>query len=599
MSDTDSEPNNSPIKRRGSGNIRQAEKKARTEGVEFVTSKGKLIEEKKTGPDCKCRNFCTDSFSQEEKSNLLKLVYSGKSKNQTDTFLMGLITRFDVERHRPKNDSSKQNVSSFKYCVLNGNTKVEVCRKAFLSLNSISNKALQRLTNLLNAGELPVDKRGFHGHQPRKSDETLVKIKSHIESFPKKVSHYSSRTVTYLDATLSVKKIYEMFIAKYPDLTNEVKYEYFLTAYKQDYGYRFGRPQVDVCSQCEDLNIKMKSSLNNNTKLVAAAEMLVHKRRANKFYKKMQSVPSLCEGKKDVMAISFDFMQNVPLPALPVQEMFYLRKLWLYVFSVHNLTTNEAVFYTYHEGSGKKGPNEVCTMLLDYINTKIPAEVKEIYVFSDACGGQNRNHTLLRLLLALTMTGRFNVIHHYFPVRGHSFLPCDRDFATVKRAIRKFDRVYTPLQYNKIIESAKVKGLKFIVKSMDHSDFIEFKKWWPTVFKKTTKSVDKREDFSISKYKHFEYRADRPGYVVARPFIDCVISATFHLKKPGDINLPTTQAYQEMLPVKAKKLLDVRKIVHYVPEDCLAFYQQILSWDQSIPLEGNVEENNSESDLDE
>ncbi|KAG8332466.1 hypothetical protein J6590_022679 [Homalodisca vitripennis] len=51
----------------------------------------------------------------------------------------------------------------------------------------------------------------------------------------------------------------------------------------QVYGYRFGRPQVDVCSQCEDLNTKMRSSLNDNANLAAAAEMLVHKRRANKF----------------------------------------------------------------------------------------------------------------------------------------------------------------------------------------------------------------------------------------------------------------------------------------------------------------------------
>ncbi|KAG8276304.1 hypothetical protein J6590_068592 [Homalodisca vitripennis] len=111
----DSGTEDSSLKRRGSGNIRNAEKKARREGQGFVTSTGKLIEQKKTGPDCKCRKLCTDDFSVEHK---------------------------------------------------------------------------------------------------------------------------------------------------------------------------FGRPQVDVCSQCEDLNTKMRSSLNDNAKLAAAAEMLVHKRRANKFYKK-------------------------------------------------------------------------------------------------------------------------------------------------------------------------------------------------------------------------------------------------------------------------------------------------------------------------
>lgn len=81
-------------------------------------------------------------------------------------------------------------------------------------------------------------------------------------------------------------------------------------------------------------------------------------------------------------------MQNLPLPQLPVQEMFYLRKLWFYVLSVHNLKTNESMFYTYQEGSGKKGPNEVCTLILKYTQTKITDEVKELYIFSDVCGGK-------------------------------------------------------------------------------------------------------------------------------------------------------------------------------------------------------------------
>lgn len=97
------------------------------------------------------------------------------------------------------------------------------------------------------------------------------------------------------------------------------------------------------------------------------------------------------------MAIAFDFMQHQPLPLLPVQEMFYLRKLWLNVFCIHNLTTNKAVFYTYHEGTANKGTDEVCSSLYNYILKYIPNSVRELYVFSDACGGQNRNHTVSRL----------------------------------------------------------------------------------------------------------------------------------------------------------------------------------------------------------
>lgn len=55
--------------------------------------------------------------------------------------------------------------------------------------------------------------------------------------------------------------------------------------YKENYDFRFGRPQVDVCSTCEDLGTKFKSTaLNDNEKRTAVAELMVHKRRACKFY---------------------------------------------------------------------------------------------------------------------------------------------------------------------------------------------------------------------------------------------------------------------------------------------------------------------------
>jgi hypothetical protein len=33
---------------------------------------------------------------------------------------------------------------------------------------------------------------------------------------------------------------------------------------------------------------------------------------------------------------------------------------------------------------------------------------------------------------------------HRFPVHGHSFLSCDRDFGDFKEKIKQFDWIYTP-----------------------------------------------------------------------------------------------------------------------------------------------------------
>jgi hypothetical protein len=72
-------------------------------------------------------------------------------------------------------------------------------------------------------------------------------------------------------------------------------------------------------------------------------------------------------------------------------------------------------------------------MLLEYIKTYVPETVKVLYLLSDRCLGQNRNHTVIRFLLSLTHSGRFDIKTHYFPQYGHPFLPNDSSFGVIKR----------------------------------------------------------------------------------------------------------------------------------------------------------------------
>ena len=54
------------------------------------------------------------------------------------------------------------------------------------------------------------------------------------------------------------------------------------------------------------------------------------------------------------------------------------------------------MFYKYHEGHGRRFSDEVCTFLLDYMTNELPPTVKNVILFSDSYGGQNKNHTLIR-----------------------------------------------------------------------------------------------------------------------------------------------------------------------------------------------------------
>ena len=160
------------------------------------------------------------------------------------------------------------------------------------------------------------------------------------------------------------------------------------------------------------MNVKIKSPfLNENAKRVAVAELLVHKRRAKKFYTSLKETTAKCkEDTRTKVGICIDYMANVSLPCVPVQDTYYFRQLTVNVFGVHNIASREMTVFIYHEGVGGKGSNEVGTMLNWYINKKIGQDVKTLYLFGDNCSGQNKNHTLVRMMMSLCETKTFDDI---------------------------------------------------------------------------------------------------------------------------------------------------------------------------------------------
>lgn len=85
-------------------------------------------------------------------------------------------------------------------------------------------------------------------------------------------------------------------------------------------------------------------------------------------------------------------MQNLPVPHLKTNAIFYARQLWHCVIGVHDLaTSSKASMYTYHETIGKKGQNDVTSLLLDYLKNIKDDLKEEIILISDGCPGQNKN----------------------------------------------------------------------------------------------------------------------------------------------------------------------------------------------------------------
>ena len=280
-------------------------------------------------------------------------------------------------------------------------------------------------------------------------------------------------------------------------------------------------------------------------------------------------------------------MQNIPLPMIPVQETFYLRQHSVNLFSIHDVKCNKGHVYVYHEGTARKSPDEVCSFVYNYLMSA-PPQFTEVLVYSDNCGGKNKNHALNRVFLALTDTGRFDRIEQYYPIRGHSYLPCDLDFAVIKRKLKRYDRVYTVHQITELIITSSTTG-KFTVEEVATEDIVDFQKWWPTFYKKSCISEETRGkkvhakdkiSFGISSLMHFT-NGTFPGVIVCRPLIDGLMVQTYKMSQVVNriVEFPQNVCYpMGNVPIKRVKLQDIRKLMQYVPDEFSGFYDELMSW---------------------
>jgi hypothetical protein len=117
--------------------------------------------------------------------------------------------------------------------------------------------------------------------------------------------------------------MYNSFKTKYPNV--KIGYISYFKFFKENFNLKFGRPQVDVCCTCENLNFKIKiPNLNDAAKKVTAPELMVHKRKSKKLYNELKiEVENKSPNQSNVVALCFDYMQNLSLPKIPVQEMSY------------------------------------------------------------------------------------------------------------------------------------------------------------------------------------------------------------------------------------------------------------------------------------
>ena len=188
----------------------------------------------------------------------------------------------------------------------------------------------------------------------------------------------------------------------------------------------------------------------------------------------------------------------------------------------------------------------------------IRTETTTITLYSDSAPGQNKNTNMIHFCLWLAETFNVNVIQ-VFPVRGHSYCVCDRNFGIIRRQTKRCENVYTAQEYVNLIKTAKKKNGPFKVL---HA--VRMLRTWDTFFSgqftKTSKS--KGQPFKMKQYVSMKYRPDNT--VLCSVAFNSV-RIPFSFRKP---NRPLfTNVTLETMPgrVSSAKVRDVLALLPYVP----------------------------------
>ncbi|KAJ8671107.1 hypothetical protein QAD02_002366 [Eretmocerus hayati] len=415
-------------------------KRLRNSGAKYTSKRSKAVPAKNFVPvqQC-CKNNCYLRVEESEQESSHLHFYDELGDYDTQNYYLS-----NMMERIPSNRAD----ISWSYSFRSHGFSVPVCRKFLCSVLQIKRGRLTTIQNKLVKNQSLKDCRGKHeNHNLKMTIELKNLIKTHCETFDHASTHYTSSSLKYfVDPELNLTKLYGSFCAHHCERFQTSVVPISLTNYLNFFNYElkfgFSQPRTDVCNTCYEFETIGKPSTLYET----------HKLAVEKH--KLSKKAMMCE--KNVLCLEFDFGQNLPVPKLPVNDQFYNRLLWLHAFDV-NVLNDETRSYMYFflEGMKKKGTNTVCNFLLDSISRELALNYYDkIYLFCDSCEGQNKNYLILFFSSLLAMTLQLE-IQQLFPVRGHSYCSCDRNFGIYGNKKKHMERIETPEDYYKLVEDAR------------------------------------------------------------------------------------------------------------------------------------------------
>lgn len=448
-------------------------KKKRNSGEAYISRKtNQEVPARTIGPPCtsKCQKHCFDKLGAEKIETIFKSFWENGNYDLQNVYLSKCL-EWDDPAHSDITNRPSRKLRTIRYSVYDNGEKVNVCRQAFLSIHGLGEKRVRTvLAKETPSGIVKVDKRGKKPPGNKMKGDRRQLVKDHIESLATVSSHYSrakSPFRKYMPPGSSISGCYEAYqewLHKYHSGETPVLESYYHHVFVNDYNIGVEPPTVDECNTCAKHKLEIaqlkKSEPTSPRIRILEADQNAHLLRQKVAQQMMEGYKGNTDESIEVICV--DLQQALPTPKLTCNSQYYKRKMWTYNLGIHNIKNGKATMYVWDETIAKRGSCEIASFLTHYLENFVSDQVNTVIIFSDNCGGQNKNLNIVLSHLRFIHSSRFETIKHIFLIPGHSEMGCDRDFGQIKLKTKDVE-VFSKKHYIHFIEKTRRKNKFHVV----------------------------------------------------------------------------------------------------------------------------------------
>lgn len=464
--------------------------------------------------------------------------------------------------------------------------RLEVCRETFMDTFQVSKNVMKTLQGHLLAGNILVqDQRGLHTNQPKQPQNVINLINQHINSYEKFTCHYSRRQhEEFLSPQLTVAKMFREFCQQNAALPNVMSKRNLYYRLFQESGLVIGTPVSDTCAECEKLEVQIKVATTQQDKSRLESLKDTHLFYADVTYKSLNADLQMSQADPTYIVKCGDLQKVLFTPSLDHANMFYRRKLSTYNFCLYNGGDGSSDMCVWSEVDGGRGSDEIGSCILYCLEQEFqplpPNQNRTLIYWCDRCAGQGNNFQILTLFKVLIQRRYFTTIHQKFLVTGHSFLPCDRQFALIEK-VKKAAKPMIPQDWVNIIREASVQG-SFRLRQMNNQDFYRLSM--------LEDHIPRPRGFHVTQHmwycmdfgqEHLILARDSHGPGVWTPFtIRQAVSRQRYANRPLwnsaiVANLQIPRKFNQQIPLDRAKFDDIMSMMPFLLPQHQQFYQAL------------------------